>query len=250
MTKFNKIGKSTVAIAILSFLLVAVLTFGGTYAYFSAKTESVGGSVTMGTLYVDLTDGTNVLTGTSALGTFSNALPGQEILKKTYTVDMTKTKTSTISAFIRVKITAELDEDLMNDGKTAFEGNDGGDATITPAKVFTISSSSDNWFYNESDGYTYYVNSKVGALNAYVLRLTDSAELPVSIILNKDIGDNGSAFFMGANGTFEIQVEAIQADYLDSSDAEEGANVPYTVAQIAAKWETVVDKDYTATPSN
>lgn len=55
MTKINKLGKSTFVIAILSFLLVAVLAFGGTYAYFSEKTDTIGASFVTGTVKLDFT---------------------------------------------------------------------------------------------------------------------------------------------------------------------------------------------------
>ena len=249
MTKFNKVGKSTFVIAILSFLLVAVLAFGGTYAYFSAETNPAGGTVTMGNLYVYLTDGSKVLEGDKVLGEITIAQPNQEILNQTYTVDMQAKKNlskndlkdSNISAFVRVKITAELDL-AMNAEKTAYTGNTGGDSHITPATIFAITSNSNNWFYNEADGYTYYVTDKAAGASATVAELTDKVSLPVSIIVNKDVGDDRSTFFMGATGTFAIVVEAIQADYLDDNTS---ADKTYTVTQIADKWAKVVDKDYT-----
>jgi predicted ribosomally synthesized peptide with SipW-like signal peptide len=61
MTKINKLGKSTFVIAILSFVLVAVLAFGGTYAYFSATAEAGGTNVTLGT--ITLTDTTTKAEG-------------------------------------------------------------------------------------------------------------------------------------------------------------------------------------------
>ena len=250
MTKFNKVGKSTFVIAILSFLLVAVLAFGGTYAYFSAATEPAGGKITMGALYVYLKEDSNILTGDTALGEITIAQPNQEILNKTYTVDMKETNSSTINAFIRVKITAELDASIMNSQKTEFVGNTFGDSHITPANIFAITSSSSEWFYNAADGYTYYVTDKTAGASSTVKELAEAAELPVSIIVNKDVGDNGSTFFMGKTGTFAIVVEAIQADFLDKSSSTgtgdaNGANATYTVTQIAEKWAKVVDKDYT-----
>lgn len=250
MTKINKVGKSTFVIAILSFLLVAVLAFGGTYAYFSAETSPAGGTVTMGNLYVYLTDNSKVLDGANVLGEVEIAQPNQEILNTTYTVDMQAKKNlskndlkdSNISAFVRVKITAELDASIMNADKTAFVGNTGGDSHITPATIFAITSNSDNWYYNAADGYTYYVTNKASNESSIVAELTDKVSLPVSIIVNKDVGDNHSTFFMGKTGTFAIVVEAIQADFLDDNTS---TNKTYTVTQIAEKWAKVVDKDYT-----
>lgn len=49
MTKYSKITKSSFAILALSLILVAVLAFGGTYAYFTAKATK-NGTITMGKL--------------------------------------------------------------------------------------------------------------------------------------------------------------------------------------------------------
>jgi predicted ribosomally synthesized peptide with SipW-like signal peptide len=248
MTKFNKVGKSTFVIAILSFLLVAVLAFGGTYAYFSAKTNTFKGNITMGELYVDLTDASG---STVTLGAIDLAQPNQRILDRSaepYKVNMVKkengeTYTSNIAAYIRVKITAELDSAKYPTTGTGanikYNRTDNGadKDIITPLNIFTIDAG-DGW-YQHTDGYTYYIEGTTGTADSTTKAVTGgSVDLALTITLNKDVGKGGSTFFMGATGTYTIAIEVIQAQYLDSTTTPSGT---YTVTELAAKWATVAD---------
>ncbi|MBQ3502832.1 MAG: hypothetical protein IJA72_04140, partial [Clostridia bacterium] len=80
MTKINKLGKSTFVIAILSFLLVAVLAFGGTYAYFSDKTETASGKFTTGKLQLTSTSATTVVVDKTGV------VPGAPVVEDAITV--------------------------------------------------------------------------------------------------------------------------------------------------------------------
>lgn len=79
MTKINKLGKSTFVIAILSFLLVAVLAFGGTYAYFSAQSKTATGSIDLGNLTVGEVTGDAISSNAITFDT-TVAQPNQQIL--------------------------------------------------------------------------------------------------------------------------------------------------------------------------
>lgn len=240
MTKINKSSKSTIVIAILSFLLVSVLVFGGTYAYFSAKSNAVGGTMTTGTLHIYLREDEMILEGDTALGDVGTVLPGQTIHEAEYTVDMKAATNlsdedlmdSTISAFVRVKVVAVLDEDacpLDASGKT-YKNNNGGDSHLTPETIFEITSDSTEWI--AYDGYLYYVETNSYKENSTVAELTNTATLPITIAVNKDVGNGGSTYFMGVGGSFVISVEAIQADHLGEEE--------YTVASLANIWGDTV----------
>jgi len=98
MTKINKLGKSTFVIAILSFLLVAVLAFGGTYAYFSAQSDTVSGSVTTGHLRItSIKDGT----GTTSLTSTTQIAQPNEIIYKDKTINTVVN--ANISYYTRVR---------------------------------------------------------------------------------------------------------------------------------------------------
>ena len=246
MTKFNKVGKSTFVIAVLSFLLVAVLAFGGTYAYFSATATPVTGSITMGALYIDLKDTTGSL---ATLGEFKNVNPNQEIVNKTYTVDLTKdSNASTIPAFIRVKVTAVLDGTKYTPKADGTYDNNQADSSVNSTNLFSIKTDGTWYQYTEgadADGYTYYVGpsgtkDKVVAVGG---ASAGSVALPIKITINKEVGKNGSTFFMGATGTYTIIVEAIQATYLKNSAVVDN---DYSVAELSTAWAKI--KGNTAAP--
>ncbi len=85
--KSKKMTKSTVAIIVMAVLMVAMLAFGGTYAYFTATATAVTGNITTGT--VKLT-GSVVSTITA-----NNVMPGDTILtgdqNPSYTVETSDT---------------------------------------------------------------------------------------------------------------------------------------------------------------
>jgi predicted ribosomally synthesized peptide with SipW-like signal peptide len=107
MTKINKIGKSSFVIAILSFLLVGVLAFGGTYAYFTAKTNDVTGSVQTGNLNIG-----NILVGeddaTSTVKVNGGVVvPNEVVTESVFSANVT----SNIDYFVRVYFAVEFDLD-------------------------------------------------------------------------------------------------------------------------------------------
>lgn len=221
MSKINKLGKSTFVIAILSFLLVAVLAFGGTYAYFSDAAGPVSGDITMGTLTVALNDGEGAV---EALGEITVAQPNQAIVDgTTYTIATTG---STIDSYVRVKVTAVLDS-------VNYEDNDQGDSHINATNIFTITAG-DGWVLH-TDGYLYMssVENATSASKADQVTSNAGAELTLTIKVNKEVGEDGSTFFMGATGEYSITVEAIQADYV------EGLTEDSTITQVASAWASV-----------
>lgn len=218
MSKINKLGKSTFVIAILSLILVAVLSFGGTYAYFSAKSGPVSGDITMGTLSLAFKDGTSAVT---ELSDIEIAQPNQEILDKTYTLDLSA---STIKSYVRVKITAELT------GVDYTTNTPSGDSHITAATIFTITTNS-GWF-RHTDGYLYMGTAADAAASTVAAAGTQT--LDVNIRVNKEVGEDGSTFFMGKTGTYTITVEAIQADYVD------GVTSTTTISALADAWDAIV----------
>ena len=222
MSKINKLGKSTFVIAILSFLLVAVLAFGGTYAYFSASDGPIKGEITMGKLVVDLQDGEGTLT---ALETITVAQPNQPIVAETFTIATTN---STIDSYIRVKVTATLDVD--------YDSNGQGDSHINANNIFSIVAG-EGWVLH-TDGYLYMssVENATSASKADQVVADAGADLLLTITVNSEVGEDGSTFFMGATGEYSITVEAIQADYVT------GLTENSTIAEVATAWAGVVSK--------
>ena len=105
--KSKKMTKSTFAIIIMAIAMVAMLAFGGTYAYFTATATNVASN--------DLTTGVVCLKATETLGdsvtkATGTVVYGQTVLG-TVTMDVTDTTVdSYVFATIDVAITANKDD--------------------------------------------------------------------------------------------------------------------------------------------
>ncbi len=117
--KSKKMTKSTIAIIIMSIAMVAMLAFGGTFAYFTAQAQKATGTVT--TAVIELVNDNNTLTLTNAAG----LLPYQE---SETTVTLKNTNT-TVDTWIFLDLTYAL--------KTAGTTTDSSD---TDTGVFAIKS--------------------------------------------------------------------------------------------------------------
>ena len=110
--KSKKMTKSTFAVIIMAILMVAMLAFGGTYAYFTATTNADKATLTLG--YVKLSDD-NALTKI----TLQNVLPGDTIVTAgaiTLDVDTTDIKGNYVAVRFDYQIT--LDDAVAGDPGT------------------------------------------------------------------------------------------------------------------------------------
>ena len=102
--KSKKMTKSTFAVIIMAIAMVALLAFGGTYAYFTATATDVA-SENLKTGYVKLS------TNATAESTFvSTVLPGEKLMKEdiTYTVDTTDENGNYV--FVKITLTSSVAE--------------------------------------------------------------------------------------------------------------------------------------------
>ena len=118
MSKINKLGKSTFVIAILSFLLVAVLGFGGTYAYFNSNTDKVGGQFTTGHVTMEANTDKVVISAGDLV------VPGQPIIEEKLTVTTKTNVDSVLFAVVTAKVegagtTIEIGKDKAIDMEIA-----------------------------------------------------------------------------------------------------------------------------------
>lgn len=215
MTKYKKLTKSAFAIVALSLILVAVLAFGGTYAYFSAK-DTVSGTATLGTLAVKL----NVDSTSLTLET-NEVVPNQEIFAGN-TIAVTYPDTN-INFYARVKITA------------VFENA----ASITPGtgepatnEVLTIGGMS-GWV--KSGDYYYLATSETAATKATAT--SAPATIAPTVTIAKEVGANGSKAYMGETITVTVVMEVLQAVYLASSTE---AGDALSVTALAGAWDGYV----------
>jgi len=174
MTKYSKIKKSSFAILALSLILVAILAFGGTYAYFSDSASLTGGSVTTGTL---------TLGADTTITINEDSLVPNQTVKATAAADIDLTG-NTVAA---VRIT--LSDVQLSGGQSP------------DASKLTVVVSGANW-KKLTDG-SYYYTTYVSSLEDIV------ASADVSISLDKTAGNE----WQGVTATFSITIEAEQAEF-------------------------------------
>ncbi|MFQ6724195.1 MAG: SipW-dependent-type signal peptide-containing protein [Clostridia bacterium] len=112
MSKINKLGKSTFAIAILSFILVAVLAFGGTYAYFSAvSTNSPTGTLNTAKLSLGAVTGKAIDDADTGKINFTGVVQPNQILA----IDaFSATVTANMKYYVRVKFEMDINDNGHN----------------------------------------------------------------------------------------------------------------------------------------
>lgn len=204
MTKYSKIKKSSFAILALSLILVAVLAFGGTYAYFSDK-DTLGGSLTTATLTV--TAGTD----TAITFTDTSIVPGQ-IVSLNDKLANAKLEGSTVSA-LRIKIS-------VNETNGIVAGTPGVSDTSNTAnpmdesllKVVVANKAVDGkttWGWKEgNDGYYYFT--------ATVSNLTITSAASISLVLDYTATNE----WQGATVNFTVSIEAVQAEFTGGANTE------------------------------
>lgn len=178
MTKYKKLTRSTFAIIALSLVLVAVLAFGGTYAYFTAKKDATD-SITMGTL------GLSEITLTAQTG---KVVPGQDVLTVPVTFASTATTDIPMIMLAKVEITAE-------------EG----------AIITTAATVNNTWeAVTGHDGYYAYKGT------GYKTAGTASENFTVvdSVFVDRANGND----IMGKTLTVKVTVWAMQADYVSGTN--------------------------------
>ena len=230
MSKINKLGKSTFVIAILSFVLVAVLAFGGTYAYFSASSKNaVTKEVTMG--HLRIADGAWATEGT-IIEESKFAVPNQTIINKDVEVGVT----SNVNYFIRaifsynIKLSgthaqteqtpcADANEALLDIVLDSAWKGEGVDANAGKA-VYTETTETDGSKTNTA--YLYLTTAQEGAEAAQ----TETLNLNVKV--RPEIGQVSSEHFMDAEITIKVTFQVIQADYIIS-----GTDTPSTTEETA-----------------
>ena len=93
--KSKKMSKSTFAIIIMGIVMVAMLAFGGTFAYFTAKASNVSGTVTTAQIHLTSKEQTFTMTGN-----YQNLLP-----KETVSATANLVNDSTRDSYVFVELT-------------------------------------------------------------------------------------------------------------------------------------------------
>ncbi|MBE5741619.1 MAG: hypothetical protein E7351_03750 [Clostridiales bacterium] len=185
--KSKKMTKSTFAIIIMAIAMVAMLAFGGTYAYFTATaTAQESGTVTLGTVKLTSSAATTFITDVTAM-------PGDTILEGGVTLSVDGS-TATTGDWVAVKVTV------------------GGTAT---ANLITVDLGED--WEETSDGSGIYVyNTKV---TDSVTVLADGFELQATDnwTQGEAASDEG---IMGKTITLTVNAASIQGENVDLATAK------------------------------
>jgi len=274
MTKINKLGKSTFVIAILSFILVAVLAFGGTYAYFSASSKADTATVTMGHLKIS----ENAKFDTATFTTGKIVVPNQKILNsdpsKVNQEDgegsgaVTVTVDSNIYYFIRAKI--EYSYTIVNSGCTHVENTEAADPCECADRGIELllieaalggDADTAGWISGlksvSSEQQTAGLKAEVASNNTGWYYY-NQAFAPTATGEGKDEGENTpynrvhtfsvdaqvnplagqveSQHFMDATVTIDVTFEVIQADYIVDDGSSMAKEEIFDAAELQAAW--------------
>ena len=229
MTKINKLGKSTFVIAILSFILVAVLAFGGTYAYFSARSTEATATITLGHLKID----GNASFDQDALTALGVAVPNELIITAsngTFGVDVD----SNIEYFIRANITYTATAVGTHASETTCDDATGLEVLlITPDGDWAAGADVDA---TSKEGWYYLTKAQPAGTLADGKYVTPHT-FDITARVNPEVGRYQSQHWMDATIKITVVFEVIQANYI-VGDAAVDMEKTYTVQELATAFGT------------
>lgn len=171
MTKSKKMKKSTFAIVIMAILMVAMLAFGGTYAYFTASVTAKNAGFTTGKV---------MITGESTItATKEKIVPGDKVFEEDTAI--TYTNGSNVNTFVYATLTFTYTGDIYDgdDTKTVLEDQT---VTLTDPQILEA--------FGSASALTSMLNANwVPGTGVYMLKGTDG-----SLIVSGDDYKSGVAF--------------------------------------------------------
>lgn len=217
MSKINKLGKSTFVIAILSFLLVAVLAFGGTYAYFSNASEKLGGTFTTGTITMSLDEGTSDKFVTDG----EYVVPGQPIIESAISVNTATTVNTIMFAVVKATVNAEGTDIAIGTGEAiafAVESAWNNPVELNDGSIAYVYKSGTNFYFND--------NSTDETAKAFTSG---------PVYLDKSVTNGTDNVNMGVSITLEVTFYTAQYDYLSGTNGVEFAGATAADVYTAVK---------------
>ena len=196
--KSKKMTKSTFAIIIMAIAMVAMLAFGGTYAYFTATgTTLATDGVTTGTI--------KIATGGSFVAKNTVVMPTQSLLAEDSTVTVTPTTTGDTGEYIAVMITVAFKD---ADGETIelAEGD-------TLESIIAITMPEDTWVKDTTTGaYVYSTDgSKASiAVSGTPVTIASAIAFNASDDWSEANAESSTKGYMGATIEVSIQARGIQ----------------------------------------
>ncbi len=189
--------------------MVAMLAFGGTFAYFTAKADNVtAGKVTTGTLKMG-----GSLTVTSS----DKIVPNQTISTATNGITVTG---NTVAAYrMKVEITSIKAGEVDKQAK---------DYPLLTVAILTEADEADASWLPHTDGYSYYNTLKKGDSIATLDKIANK----VAIKLDATAGNE----YQGLTVAYTITIEATQAEYFGTNGALAEGKAYTEATELAAFW--------------
>lgn len=195
-TKKKKMSKSTFAIIIMAVVMVAMLAFGGTYAYFTATaTKKSTGEFTTGSIKLEANDDATFVTG------LTNVVPGDKLTTGPLTLTTTSVGTdSYIAIKVTIKATDAKGTPLVLDGTSLASAI--GLLATAPTTEYTGS----KWVAGTDENYT----------NVFVLATTDT-DTPTPVATGQTIKITDAALIFQADDNWNQTTADGSADYISDS---------------------------------
>ena len=234
-TKKKKMSKSTFAIIIMAVVMVAMLAFGGTYAYFTATaTKKSTGEFTTGSIKLEANDDATFVTG------LKDVVPGDKLTTGPLTLTTTSAGTD---SYIAIKVTIEATD--AKGAPLVLDGTSLASAIGLLATAPTTEYTGSTWVAGTGDYDDVFVlaatTTPTKVATAKTINITDEA----LIFQANDDWDqteaDGSADYisdsklMGATLNITIEARSVQSDnWNDGSEDASATGTPATVNGIAA----------------
>ena len=230
MTKAKKkMTKSTFVIIIMAVAMVAMLAFGGTFAYFTATaTTKSTGEFTTGSIKLEANDGVSFVTS------LTNVVPGDQLSTGALTLTTTSAGTDSYIA-IKVTITATDDSGATLSLAGTSLGSAAGILAGTPLKGSTWATASDTYpgvFVLAA------ATTPTAVTTGQTINITDGALIFQAedkwIQDNDEEGYISESKLMGATLNITIEARSVQSDnWVDGGNVTTGGGTT-TVDGIAA----------------
>ncbi len=206
--KSRKMTKSTFAIIIMGIMMVAMLAFGGTFAYFTATATKNSASITTGTVGLQVSQ----ISGDAYTLTMENVVPGDVISSSALTLT---TESAGTDLFIAIKV-------VLTNEDGSLAGNNLADVTkwlnATPYTSAT-------WVRTSTDN-VYVLGSGTTAKSVPSAAQVKITPDQIKFEANADwVQGSTKPVLMGASLTITFEARAIQAKNLESTEVDDIADL-------------------------
>ncbi len=227
-TKKRKMSKSTFAIIIMAVVMVAMLAFGGTYAYFTATaTKKTTGKFTTGSIKLESNDDATFVSG------LTNVVPGDALTTGVLTLTTTSAGTD---SYIAIKVTIEA-----TDAKGATLDLTGTSLESAIGLLATEPTTGSKWVAGTGNYTNVFVlaatKTPTKVATAQTIKITDEALIfQADDDWNQTTADGSpddyisNSKLMGATLNITIEARSVQSD--NWNDGSEDASATGTAATI------------------